>query len=142
MGKIKLTGENYFKIYNECAILESNYKNYYEKLHSHYKHKKLFEVTEDMRLVFTGDKKQQEDTKLSIYNLAHNYTLQLLDTSIVRDLRDYYQKVDVEIDQINFEDMCLKIIDYKKDLNEYKDLGKHHYYIQAYNDLCDMVLDR
>jgi predicted oxidoreductase (fatty acid repression mutant protein) len=142
MGKIQLTGEEYFKLYNKCAILESNYKNYYDKLHSYYKDKKLFEITEDMKLVITGDKKQQENTKLSMFNLAHNYTLQLLDTSIVKQLRNYYLTVDVEIDQINFEDMCLKIIEYKKDLKEYKDLGKTHYYIKAYNDLCDMVLER
>ena len=142
MGKIKMSGEEYFKLYNECAILESNHKNYYDKLHSYYKHKKLFEVTEDMKLKLTGDNSQKEDTKLSIYNLAHSYTLQLLDTSIVSLLRNYYLNVDVEIDQIDFEEMCFKIIKYKKDLNEYKDVGKNYYYTQAYNDLCDMVLDR
>ena len=142
MGKIKLPGEKYFKLYNECAILESNYKHYYDKLHSYYKHKKLFEVTEDMKLVLTGDKNQQETTKLSMFNLAHNYTLNLFDTSIVKNLRDYYQNVNVEIDQIEFEEMCFKIIEYKKDLNEYKDGGKNYYYTQAYNDLCDMVLDK
>ncbi|MGD9152416.1 MAG: hypothetical protein PVG30_01995 [Gammaproteobacteria bacterium] len=139
MNKIKMKGEDYFKIYNECAILESNYKNYYDKLHSHYKHKKLFEVTEDIQVILTGNKKQQEDTKSSIYNLVRDYTLKILDTSIVKNLRNYYLTVDIEIDQIEFEEMCFKIIDYKKDLKEYKDLNKDHYYIQAYNDLCDMV---
>jgi hypothetical protein len=141
MGIIRMKGEDYFKICNEHAILESNYKNYYNKLHSYEKHKKLFEVTEDMKPVLTGNKKQQENTKLSIYNLVHDYTLNRLDTSKYKRLRNYYLTVDVEINQIEFEEMCFKILDYKKDLKEYVDLGKNHYYIQAYNDLCDMVLD-